>query len=100
MDEPAEWHAANLAANSSHYALLPRLLGGSYVMAVAQRVGVGVHFNPCVPLSCIGPRADTHTIPVIDPHTYLPLHVDPHWALPMRGSKKTRIPDRCRRSCL
>jgi len=54
VDEPAEWHSANLAANSSHYALLPRLLGGSYVMAVAQRVGVGVHFNPCVPLSCIG----------------------------------------------
>jgi translocator assembly and maintenance protein 41 len=49
VDEPATWHAANLTSNPAHYAGLARLLGASYVTTVAERVGVGVHFNPYVP---------------------------------------------------
>eukprot|EP00897_Mesotaenium_endlicherianum_P005196 jgi/Mesen1/4704/ME000241S03739 len=39
----------NLERNPSHYASLLRRFGGSAVVAVADHVGVGVHFNTLVP---------------------------------------------------
>jgi translocator assembly and maintenance protein 41 len=44
VDDPVAWHAANLARNRRHYSLLGAA-GPSAVAAVAERVGVGVHFN-------------------------------------------------------
>ena len=44
------WHAANLARNRRHYSALGAL-GPAAVAAVADRVGVGVHFNPFVRLN-------------------------------------------------
>ena len=46
--DPLQWHAANLAANRRHYTGLLPSLGPAALCAVAERVGVGLHFNPMV----------------------------------------------------
>eukprot|EP00554_Chaetoceros_debilis_P007135 CAMPEP_0194076594 /NCGR_PEP_ID=MMETSP0149-20130528/3377_1 /TAXON_ID=122233 /ORGANISM="Chaetoceros debilis, Strain MM31A-1" /LENGTH=399 /DNA_ID=CAMNT_0038757385 /DNA_START=197 /DNA_END=1392 /DNA_ORIENTATION=+ len=40
-----QWHDENLKMNPSHYALLPRMFGASFISQV-QDVGAGVYFNP------------------------------------------------------
>ena len=49
MEDPLTWHAANLARNRRHYSALGSL-GPGAVVALADRVGVGIHFNPFVRL--------------------------------------------------
>ena len=46
VDDPVSWHAANLECNARHYSPLMRAAGASAVVAVADSVGTGVHFNP------------------------------------------------------
>jgi hypothetical protein len=51
VEDPRAWHAANLAANPSHYSGVSRhLLGPAGVDWVARRVGAAVHFNTLVKL--------------------------------------------------
>jgi len=64
---PMEWHAENMRRNPSHYAPHLRALGPAAVVAIADRVGVGVHFNTLVPWrgaadagSTLGPGHATH----------------------------------------
>ena len=64
---PLEWHAENMRRNPSHYAPHLRALGPAAVVAIADRVGVGVHFNTLVPWrgaadagSTLGPGHATH----------------------------------------
>jgi len=52
VDAPDEWHAANMAANPSHYAAHLRLLGARSPGWIADRVGVGVHYNTLLPWPC------------------------------------------------
>eukprot|EP00242_Pyramimonas_sp_CCMP2087_P016982 CAMPEP_0198225392 /NCGR_PEP_ID=MMETSP1445-20131203/100981_1 /TAXON_ID=36898 /ORGANISM="Pyramimonas sp., Strain CCMP2087" /LENGTH=86 /DNA_ID=CAMNT_0043904899 /DNA_START=81 /DNA_END=337 /DNA_ORIENTATION=- len=49
VDCPLKWHTANLQQNKDHYASFLRRLGPSAVTTVADRIGVGVHFNSYVP---------------------------------------------------
>ncbi len=49
VTSPKQWHAENIQRNPSHYAPHIRLLGPDAVVAIADRVGVGVHFNTLVP---------------------------------------------------
>ncbi len=49
MEDPRAWHAANLAHNRRHYSALGAG-GAGAVVCVADRLGVGVHFNPFVRL--------------------------------------------------
>ena len=47
--DPAAWHAANLAANPTHYSgPLARWAGPRALAWVADAVGAGAHFNPLV----------------------------------------------------
>ena len=48
VDDPLSWHAANLERNGSHYSLLLQAAGPAAVVALADSVGAGVHFNPFV----------------------------------------------------
>ena len=48
VDDPQAWHATNLERNARHYSPLMRAAGPSAVIAVADSVGAGVHFNPFV----------------------------------------------------
>jgi translocator assembly and maintenance protein 41 len=64
---PLEWHSENMRRNPSHYAPHLRVLGPSAVVAIADRVGVGVHFNTLVPWrgdadsdATLGPGHATH----------------------------------------
>ena len=64
---PLEWHADNMRRNPSHYAPHLRALGPAAVVAIADRVGVGVHFNTLVPWrggadagATLGPGHATH----------------------------------------
>ena len=64
---PLEWHAENMRRNPSHYAPHLRALGPAAVVAIADRVGVGVHFNTLVPWrggadagATLGPGHATH----------------------------------------
>ena len=49
VESPRAWHAANMARNPAHYAPHLRALGPSAVVALADRVGVGFHYNTLVP---------------------------------------------------
>ena len=67
MRSPLEWHAENMRRNPSHYAPHLRALGPAAVVAIADRVGVGVHFNTLVPWrggadagATLGPGHATH----------------------------------------
>ena len=69
VSSPVQWHAENMRCNPSHYAPHVRLLGPNAVVAIADRVGVGVHFNTFVPwIGCrdtdtyagLGPGRATH----------------------------------------
>ncbi|KAL5578063.1 hypothetical protein UlMin_019762, partial [Ulmus minor] len=49
VSNPLEWHAQNLKLNRDHYASWMVHLGGARLITeVADRIGVGVHFNPYV----------------------------------------------------
>ncbi|PON48000.1 Mitochondrial matrix Mmp [Trema orientale] len=49
VPNPQEWHAENLKLNRDHYAsCILRLGGARLVTEVADKIGVGVHFNPYV----------------------------------------------------
>ncbi|QDZ19134.1 mitochondrial matrix protein Mmp37 [Chloropicon primus] len=43
-----EWHAENLQANPAHYGWTSRFIGGKRTARIAERVGLGIHFNPFV----------------------------------------------------
>lgn len=47
VQNPPEWHAANIEQNRHHYSSLA-YLGPQAVDWVAERIGVGVHFNTLV----------------------------------------------------
>jgi hypothetical protein len=47
VQNPPEWHAANIDQNRHHYSSLA-YLGPQAVDRVAERIGVGVHFNTLV----------------------------------------------------
>ena len=49
VDDPYEWHRANMRLNPSHYAPHLRTLGGWAVAALADGVGAGVHYNTLIP---------------------------------------------------
>jgi hypothetical protein len=49
VDDPYEWHRANMRLNPSHYAPHLRALGGWAVAALADGVGAGVHYNTLIP---------------------------------------------------
>ncbi|CAI5465734.1 unnamed protein product [Closterium sp. Yama58-4] len=51
VDDPLSWHAENLRHNRAHYSSLFATFGCRAIVAAADRVGVGVHFNPFVPHS-------------------------------------------------
>ncbi|XP_074579412.1 uncharacterized protein LOC141835911 [Curcuma longa] len=46
--DPVQWHAENLERNRHHYSKWMARLGPTAVNWVADRIGVGVHFNPFV----------------------------------------------------
>ncbi|XP_021761231.1 phosphatidate cytidylyltransferase, mitochondrial-like isoform X1 [Chenopodium quinoa] len=47
--DPVEWHLQNLKMNRNHFASWMANLGGAkLITGVADKVGVGVHFNPFV----------------------------------------------------
>ncbi|XP_022748769.1 phosphatidate cytidylyltransferase, mitochondrial isoform X4 [Durio zibethinus] len=49
VSDPLQWHSENLKMNADHYASWMVLLGGAkLVTEVADKIGVGVHFNPFV----------------------------------------------------
>ncbi|KAL1218115.1 hypothetical protein V5N11_002391 [Cardamine amara subsp. amara] len=49
VSDPMKWHSENLKMNSDHYASWMVHLGGARLITnVADKVGVGVHFNPFV----------------------------------------------------
>ncbi|VVB04521.1 unnamed protein product [Arabis nemorensis] len=49
VSDPMHWHSENLKMNSDHYASWMVHLGGAKLITkVADKVGVGVHFNPFV----------------------------------------------------
>ncbi|CAH8267792.1 unnamed protein product [Arabidopsis lyrata] len=49
VSDPMKWHSLNLKMNSDHYASWMVHLGGARLITnVADKVGVGVHFNPFV----------------------------------------------------
>ncbi|KAK7399837.1 hypothetical protein VNO78_11030 [Psophocarpus tetragonolobus] len=49
VSDPTEWHSENLKLNKHHYASWMVNLGGErLITGVADRIGVGVHFNPFV----------------------------------------------------
>ncbi|KAF3599902.1 hypothetical protein F2Q69_00034358 [Brassica cretica] len=49
VSDPLQWHSQNLKMNSDHYASWMVHLGGARLITkVADKVGVGVHFNPFV----------------------------------------------------
>lgn len=50
VDAAAEWHAENVRSNPGHYSGLLRTLG-PHAMAVAQRWGPGLFYNPQVQLA-------------------------------------------------
>lgn len=47
VDDPQQWHAANLQRNPGHYSGL-RYLGSRAVTAVQNRIGAGVYYNTMV----------------------------------------------------
>jgi Phosphatidate cytidylyltransferase, mitochondrial len=58
VDDPVAWHAANLERNAGHYSWLASTLAGPRgLVAVANTVGAGVHFNPFVRLNATMVRA-------------------------------------------
>ncbi|KAK2437739.1 translocator assembly/maintenance protein [Trifolium repens] len=49
VSDPKQWHSENLKLNKHHYASWMAHLGGErLITAVADKIGVGVHFNPFV----------------------------------------------------
>ncbi|KAL2343597.1 hypothetical protein Fmac_004882 [Flemingia macrophylla] len=49
VSDPKQWHSENLKLNKHHYASWMAHLGGERLIAgVADKIGVGVHFNPFV----------------------------------------------------
>lgn len=49
VSDPLKWHSENLQRNRDHYASWMVHLGGSKLITeVAEKIGVGVHFNPFV----------------------------------------------------
>lgn len=49
VSDPKQWHSENLRLNKNHYASWMVHLGGeSLITGVADKIGVGVHFNPFV----------------------------------------------------
>ncbi|KAK4858485.1 hypothetical protein QYF36_017162 [Acer negundo] len=49
VSDPMQWHSENLKMNPDHYATWLMLLGGAKpITQVADKIGVGVHFNPFV----------------------------------------------------
>ncbi|XP_068642598.1 uncharacterized protein [Aristolochia californica] len=48
VSDPLQWHSQNLEKNRHHYASWMAHLGPKAVTQIADRVGVGVHFNPFV----------------------------------------------------
>ncbi|TYH42309.1 hypothetical protein ES332_D11G055600v1 [Gossypium tomentosum] len=49
VSDPLQWHSENLKMNADHYASWMVLLGGAKLITnVADKLGVGVHFNPYV----------------------------------------------------
>ncbi|KAL3684339.1 hypothetical protein R1sor_002361 [Riccia sorocarpa] len=49
VSSPADWHTKNIDKNPHHYSSWLAKFGGNWVSGVAEKVGVGVHFNPFVP---------------------------------------------------
>ncbi|KAG9438933.1 hypothetical protein H6P81_019098 [Aristolochia fimbriata] len=50
VSDPLQWHSENLEKNRQHYASWMAYLGPKVVTQVADKIGVGVHFNPFVDL--------------------------------------------------
>lgn len=49
VSDPLQWHSQNLEMNRDHYTSWIKYLGGAKLITqVADRIGVGVHFNPFV----------------------------------------------------
>ncbi|KAB2055671.1 hypothetical protein ERO13_A11G047300v2 [Gossypium hirsutum] len=49
VSDPLQWHSENLKMNADHYASWMVLLGGAKLITnIADKLGVGVHFNPYV----------------------------------------------------
>ncbi|KAK8632217.1 hypothetical protein V6N13_028993 [Hibiscus sabdariffa] len=49
VSDPLQWHSENLKMNADHYASWMVHLGGAkLITGVADKLGVGVHFNPYV----------------------------------------------------
>ncbi|KAK1260072.1 hypothetical protein QJS04_geneDACA020005 [Acorus gramineus] len=48
VSDPLRWHSENLERNRDHYASWMAHLGPRVITGVADRIGVGVHFNPYV----------------------------------------------------
>ena len=50
VDNPTEWHQANMEANPSHYSIVHHL-GAKAVSYIQENMGAGVYFNTLVPCS-------------------------------------------------
>ncbi|KAM7263427.1 hypothetical protein ACFE04_001110 [Oxalis oulophora] len=49
VENPELWHSQNLKKNVDHYSSCMKLLGGGRLITqVADKIGVGIHFNPFV----------------------------------------------------
>ncbi|KAI0523248.1 hypothetical protein KFK09_005642 [Dendrobium nobile] len=46
--DPEKWHAENFERNKIHYSRWMSILGPKMITCVADKIGVGVHFNPFV----------------------------------------------------
>jgi mitochondrial translocator assembly and maintenance protein 41 len=49
VNDETEWHAENLKRNPSHYAMVPRLFGASFISTV-QRSSAQIYYNTLVPM--------------------------------------------------
>ncbi|GLJ06737.1 hypothetical protein SUGI_0046620 [Cryptomeria japonica] len=47
--DPIQWHTENLQRNRDHYSFIMAHFGSKTVTEVAEKIGVGVHFNAFVP---------------------------------------------------
>lgn len=50
VDDPVEWHRANLEANTMDYAWMPRRAGPEFITHLQDNFGAGLYYNTLVPI--------------------------------------------------
>jgi translocator assembly and maintenance protein 41 len=100
VEDPLSWHAANLSRNRRHYSALGAA-GPRAVVALADALGVGVHFNPFVRLDTQA-RAARSAQSRARGRTHAHTHVMriPSFALGAQAQARTRTHARTRQTTI